>query len=745
MKKINLLLLTLLTGFVLSTSAQYSFNICGNVTSTSSNTPAPNASIGGYITEGNGTVLAQFSSTTDSLGNYCTTYFSANPDSGGCAYLNVNISANIPGCNVSQTYTFYYWLCNDTTIQYNISGCDTTSVVCSAYISDSTFFGAGLTATGTGSAPFTYVWTNNNGTIYDTTQNIYPNNYGQYCVTVTDANGCQASDCYYYGQNNCNMSIMLVLDSTPCMGPAHSLGSWVSGGTAPYSYTWSTGDSSEFICNLAVGSYCLTVTDAQGCTVSDCYYLQSSGNCSVSIYQYADSSNNTDFLYAAYSGYGSPVSYQWQGNGAVLDTTDTYYPNAPGTYCVVVSDDSGCTATACYDYGIIVNQCYVYFSSYEDSSSPGTVYFYPYPGGTAPFVYYWTFSDGTSDTTEYPVHTFTLTNGWDYACLEITDANGCMSSYCDYVAIVDSGNTTISCYASFSGYFDDFNGTPGEIFFMDYSWGSNTDPVISWNWDFGDGTSTSSVPNPTHIYSMAGNYTICLTITDAGGCTSSYCETWYIDPAWWGSNPWGNGMSCDAQFVATQDSTVPGMVYLVDLSYGSNLFYTWSFVSSDGTISQTISTQYPFITFNQFGCFNVCLMITDTLGNCQDSYCDSICVDSLGNLNKSTNWGLTVIPSAMPASLFTSAKEEMKEEVAIALLPNPVKTILHVNIALPQQELVQVELVDITGRIIENFSNNLMEGSNTVKMNLSKYPEGIYFVKVNSVSVHHTEKIVKMN
>lgn len=663
MKKFTLLFTLVFAGFFIS-AQNLNFNVCGYVSYLSSNNPAANAQIGGYITQGNGTVLAQFSAYTDSSGYFCTQNFSVSPDTAGCAYLSINVFASVSSCNTTQTYNFYV-CAEDSIVFLNINACDTTNINnCSAMIIDSIYFDGNLYAYSSGTAPFTYEWYFNNQMI-STTQSIYPTTYGQYCVYVTDANGCVSSDCYNYGQNN--------------------------------------------------------------------------NTCSVTIYEYTDSLNNSAYLFADFSGNGNPVSYQWYANGAILDTSAYFYPNAFGQYCVTVSDDSGCAATACYYYGQNNNQCFVTFSS--QLSSNGTVYFYPYSTGTAPFIYKWTFSDGTSDTSEYPIHTFNFSNGWDYACVKITDANGCVSSYCDYVYVGTVGNLT-NCYASFSGYFDDYDGTPGEIFFVDYSWSNN--PVISWNWDFGDGSS-STLQNPSHIYSSSGNYNICLSITDAEGCVSNYCETWYVDTAWWSVNPWnGNGTVCDAQFIAIQDSAVAGMVYLVDLSYGNNLFYTWTFVSSNGTISQTISAQYPFINFNQFGCFNVCLTVTDTLGNCQDSYCDSLCVDSLGNLNKATNWGLAVISSAMPSTLFVSAKEEMQKVAAVSVFPNPVNSDLNLKISLAKSETVQVEMYDFTGKIISKSKVNFREGANNFRMDLSKFTSGVYFVKINSESINHSEKVVKM-
>jgi hypothetical protein len=47
---------------------------------------------------------------------------------------------------------------------------------------------------------------------------------------------------------------------------------------------------------------------------------------------------------------------------------------------------------------------------------------------------------------------------------------------------------------------------------------------LSYSWNWGDGSPNSSGAAPTHTYAAAGYYNICLTITDAVGCTSSYCD-----------------------------------------------------------------------------------------------------------------------------------------------------------------------------------------------------------------------------
>ena len=48
--------------------------------------------------------------------------------------------------------------------------------------------------------------------------------------------------------------------------------------------------------------------------------------------------------------------------------------------------------------------------------------------------------------------------------------------------------------------------------------------IVSWEWDFGDGTLDNN-QNPIHTYAFPGNYTVCLTITTSGGCNSTTCQT----------------------------------------------------------------------------------------------------------------------------------------------------------------------------------------------------------------------------
>lgn len=111
----------------------------------------------------------------------------------------------------------------------------------------------------TGTAPFTFTWSNGANTPQT---NIQP---GQvYSVTVTDATGCQF-DLFWSGNPACGVYIG-VIDSFQA---GQFLYAVPTGGQAPYTYQWSNGAISNGIWVLDPGAYTVTLTDANGCTSVD--------------------------------------------------------------------------------------------------------------------------------------------------------------------------------------------------------------------------------------------------------------------------------------------------------------------------------------------------------------------------------------------------------------------------------------------------------------------------------------------
>ena len=200
-----------------------------------------------------------------------------------------------------------------------------------------------LTVTG-GSAPFGFVWDNS-----ETTEDLSGVAPGTFNVVVTDANGCVANaSAVVAGSSGMNTSANVSDDN--CFGSATgSVDLTVSSGTAPFSFSWSNGSTTEDLSGVAAGTYTVTITDGVGCTYSDDFTVQQptaiaidtlvstfEGGYNVSGYGASDGSIAT-----AVSGGASPYVFDWS-NGA---TTESISGLTAGTYILLVTDASGCSAS----------------------------------------------------------------------------------------------------------------------------------------------------------------------------------------------------------------------------------------------------------------------------------------------------------------------------------------------------------------------------------------------------------------
>ncbi len=113
-----------------------------------------------------------------------------------------------------------------------------------------------------------YLWSNG-----VTSQSVQIDQSGNYCVTVTSAQGCTAHACRSFIAGNQLQAEIVSLNSNLC---TDSLGMYVniSGGTQPFTYAWNTGENISWIQPTQSGWYSVTVTSADGCTASDSYYIE---------------------------------------------------------------------------------------------------------------------------------------------------------------------------------------------------------------------------------------------------------------------------------------------------------------------------------------------------------------------------------------------------------------------------------------------------------------------------------------
>ncbi len=190
-------------------------------------------------------------------------------------------------------------------------------------------------------------------------------------------------------------------------------------GTAPFSFSWSNGATTEDISNLSAGIYTLTVTDANGCTsepftatvAEPSPLVISAATSDISCNGSADGAINVGA-----AGGTLPYSFLWT-NGA---TTENLSNLAAGTYTLFITDANGCNiSTTATIIEPPVLEVSVSSSPATCTGSDGTIDL-TVIGGTAPYNYFWTNEATSEDQNNLPAGTYSVL---------ITDANGCSSAY----------------------------------------------------------------------------------------------------------------------------------------------------------------------------------------------------------------------------------------------------------------------------------------------------------------------------
>lgn len=188
-----------------------------------------------------------------------------------------------------------------------------------------------------GTAPFGYVW--NSGQNSASINNLPA---ATYTLTIIDSNQCELTRSVSITQPTALFVNINVGNETGFQANDGTANAQVSGGTAPYTYNWSNGSTSQSANNLPPGSYILTTTDSNGCTKKSRVSINAfyCGGLSLNINKTDESyyQANNGSATAVVSGGGNPYTYSWS-NGASGKTINNL---ASGTYTVSVTSVDGC-------------------------------------------------------------------------------------------------------------------------------------------------------------------------------------------------------------------------------------------------------------------------------------------------------------------------------------------------------------------------------------------------------------------
>jgi PKD repeat protein len=205
---------------------------------------------------------------------------------------------------------------------------------------------------------------------------------------------------------------------------------------------------------------------------------------------------------------GNPTSWAWNfGDGGTSNQQNPShtFSNA-GSYTVTLTVSNQCGSDSETKTNYITVYCAPvanFNGSPTNGCSPLTVQFND-QSTCNPTSWNWNFGDGGTSNQQNPSHTFS--NAGSYT-VTLTVSNQCGSD-----SEIKINYITVLCVP-----IADFDCPPGGTYplavdFLDLSTGNPT----SWNWDFGDGES-SSQQNPSHTYSIPGSFTVTLTVSNACG------------------------------------------------------------------------------------------------------------------------------------------------------------------------------------------------------------------------------------
>ncbi len=271
----------------------------------------------------------------------------------------------------------------------------------------------------------------------------------------------------------------------------------VAGGTAPFTYNWSSGAQSEDLSNITAGIYTVNIIDANGCTGSaiitigstDMTLTASSSN------TFCTTASGTATVIA--SGGTLPYTYSW--NTSPAQTSSSITDLAQGNYIATVTDATGCTKTIPVCVGSSQSDFSLSPSSINDYCGKGkgsaTVLVV---GNSGPYTYVW----NTTPVKTTPTITGLLSGNYT---VTVTDAFGCSR-----IAAISVGNSQSNIILNTSYTSENCNHHNGTASVA--ASGGTAPYTYSWN--------TIPVKTTATVNGLSqGVYTV--TVTDANGCSAT--------------------------------------------------------------------------------------------------------------------------------------------------------------------------------------------------------------------------------
>lgn len=434
---------------------------------------------------------------------------------------------------------------------------------------------------------YSYSW--NFGDGFSSTQADPSHTYstsGSYNVilTVTDANGCTSSETYFT-PIDVNSTVANFVPPAPVTACAPFTVNFSDNSFGANSWNWDFDDgTSSALQNpthtfLSPGVYQVSLsTQNNGSGCSQYIPVYSTFNIIGGDVQFSYITERCP-PYTAYftDSSVSAVSWLWDfGDGATsTQQHPTHIYSSPGSYTVslTITTSDGCTYTSTHNYAVNFEPLVAApIAQTTDSIPPFTVQFLANSQGAT--GWFWDFGDGGTSTQQNPVYTF---NGLPPYNISLTLTNdSCSYTYSFPSVEIGAGNNVVGTDSTTSHLPDPESGcAPLLLHFHN--------PVLnaaSWLWDFGDGA-TSTLPDPSHLYTTPGLYDLMLITNDPWG---------NVDTLFQEANILVTGVTADFE-ISYSNSCQGNAITINNLSQNA-VAYDWQL--GDGSVSNAFAPTHIY-------------------------------------------------------------------------------------------------------------------------------------------------------
>lgn len=386
-----------------------------------------------------------------------------------------------------------------------------------------------------------------------------------------------------------------IRDTALCSGPVPYKSPLVN---PAYKYLWSNGNTTDSTAYNTPGKHWLRIEISPGCFISDTFTISFNSNAVISVNDTAICSGQSATLTAVPANTGG--TYSWSPGGQTTQSINVT-PGSTSNY-IVSYNINGCIGS---DTGTVTINALPSTDFTFDTACLGTPTCFQdittVPNSSVS-GWSWIFGDGSpTDTTSNPCHTYSTVGNYSVSLIT-TSAQGC------------TGNKThsITVNAVPSADFSTANVCLADVAnFTDLST-ITADSIVGWQWDFGNGSGTSTQKNPSYQYPAAGTYTVQLITSPSGGyaCSDTITKQITIHPMPTADFNYNN--ICDGDSMMFGDQSAVGT--------GSIANWGWSF--GDG---QTGTNQNENHLYGQPGNYQVSLIVVTDSG-CTDTVAKQVTV-----------------------------------------------------------------------------------------------------------------------